>query len=46
VRVATVPELVEFDVGPDGRILVVERTGPRERGLVVVLNWAEELENQ
>ena len=43
---ATVPELMDFDVAPDGRLLAIERTGPRERGLVVVQNWVAELESR
>jgi eukaryotic-like serine/threonine-protein kinase len=46
VELFDVPELVSFDVGPDGRFLINERTGPRERGIVAVLNWAQELDDR
>lgn len=43
IELFDVPELVSFDVGPDGRFLISERTGSHERGIVAVLNWAQEL---
>ena len=40
VSVAEIPELMGFDVAPDGRLLLIERIGPRRRGVVTVLNWS------
>ena len=38
------PQLVDFDIGPDGDFLLAERTGPHEREIVVVVNWTRELD--
>jgi eukaryotic-like serine/threonine-protein kinase len=46
VEIFDVPELVWFDVGPDGRFVISERTAPREQGIVAVLNWAKELDQE
>jgi eukaryotic-like serine/threonine-protein kinase len=43
VELFDVPELISFDLAPDGRFLATERIGPRKRGIVAVLNWVQEM---
>ncbi len=40
------PEVTDFDVAPDGRILAVQRTARTQRKIVVVVHWSRLLQQK